>query len=521
MPTDVYAKIQSIWNGISDENKHGAGYLENVTILTEGWPQPDPNKPSASINGYTVTEHLNPSGYDALKHEVSAGDANHYIQGDALGYTFANNDTVPGPHPYKPAKFINLSDGINIGPRRSNNDIIHAGGGDDWVDGQTGNDQLYGDGGDDYLVGGSGADELYGGIGNDIIHAGAQDTKIDGGAGHDVLIGSGDMSSAEILGIEEIQLFNDDTKIKIGDDTSVTIYGNSRNDEITGGGGNDEIYGGAGDDKLNGDTEFSASDDHLEGNEGNDILRGGGGNDILIGGEGADSLEGGVGDDQLLGGSGDDTLEGGEGNDLLAGGSGADVLDGGAGIDGVDYSFSSAAVLVNLALGVGNGGDAEGDTFIKIEQVQGSAFNDTIAGTADDNVLFGLDGDDNLFGNEGNDNLWGGAGSDVFYGGSGTDFLVGEAGDDAYVFQTGNQFDIIVEGDNGGNDMAYIKDFTNVGIYKNGNDLLIAANGNQDVMQFQNWYSSQSVESFYFEAADAMYSADEIALIAVDITPPA
>ena len=114
----------------------------------------------------------------------------------------------------------------------------------------------------------------------------------------------------------------------------------------------------------------------------------------------------------------------------MIGGSGADSLIGGTGTDTADYSGSAAPVDVNLATGTGTGGAAEGDSYTEIENVTGSAFNDTITGDGTDNSLSGGDGDDSLDGGAGNDTLSGGAGNDTLIGGSGADSLVGGTGTD-------------------------------------------------------------------------------------------
>src|SRR5712671_4654491 len=85
-------------------------------------------------------------------------------------------------------------------------------------------------------------------------------------------------------------------------------------------------------------------------------------------------------DDTLYGTSGADSIFGFAGNDTIKGGGGADRIDGGAGVDMVFYSDSSIGVSVNLATGRGVGGTADGDTFVNVENVWGSSFNDTITG---------------------------------------------------------------------------------------------------------------------------------------------
>ncbi len=143
--------------------------------------------------------------------------------------------------------------------------------------------------------------------------------------------------------------------------------------------------------------------------------------DLLIGSGEGELLTGGDGDDDLLGRGGDDTLEGGAGADLIDGGEGEDLLT---------YAGSNAAVRVDLASRVGQGGHAQGDVFDGIENVEGSAFADTLAGDDSANILRGGNGDDVLDGRGGDDRLEGGAGDDVLEGGAGGDHLIGGDGVD-------------------------------------------------------------------------------------------
>jgi len=116
----------------------------------------------------------------------------------------------------------------------------------------------------------------------------------------------------------------------------------------------------------------------------------GGGNSL------ANYLVGNAGDNKLFGLGGDDEFQAGEGNDRF---------DGGGGSDQVDYdSDMTAGVKVNLATGKG-GGAAAGHTYVSIENVTGSEFNDQIIGNRLANRLDGY---------VGNDLLRGGGGKDVF-----------------------------------------------------------------------------------------------------------
>ena len=128
-----------------------------------------------------------------------------------------------------------------------------------------------------------------------------------------------------------------------------------------------------------------------------------------------------AGDDVLRGGVGADTLLGGAGNDVLIGGPGGDVLDGGVGIDRASYETAASGVTADLLAPWANSGDAAGDSFVSIENLSGSAFNDTLSGDHGANTLWGGAGADVLEGRGGDDILDGGAGADVLNGGDGFD----------------------------------------------------------------------------------------------------
>ena len=74
--------------------------------------------------------------------------------------------------------------------------------------------------------------------------------------------------------------------------------------------------------------------------------------------------------------------------DFLTGGTGADVLNGGDGVDTASYLTAAAGLTVSLTTGTGTG-DAQGDTFICIENLTGSGFTDTLVGAGVANVLDG------------------------------------------------------------------------------------------------------------------------------------
>ena len=126
-------------------------------------------------------------------------------------------------------------------------------------------------------------------------------------------------------------------------------------------------------------------------------------------GDGYTSIE------NLTGSDFNDTLTGDAGNNVLEGGKGADKLDGGKGINTASYANAETGVTADLMKAkINNAGEAAGDTYKNIQNLLGSAFDDTLAGDKKDNALDGGDGDDVLIGNGGADTLTGGLGSDTF-----------------------------------------------------------------------------------------------------------
>src|SRR5262249_23264380 len=101
-------------------------------------------------------------------------------------------------------------------------------------------------------------------------------------------------------------------------------------------------------------------------------------------------------------------------DNVLRGRGGADVLSGGAGLDTADYKDAPAGLTADLATPASNTGDAAGDSYSSIENLQGSNFDDTLNGDAGNNVLTGLDGNDTLNGRAGADTMIGGAGNDSY-----------------------------------------------------------------------------------------------------------
>jgi len=321
------------------------------------------------------------------------------------------------------------------------------------IDGGAGNDTIKGGAGNDFLTGGEGIDTLsyedsfsgvvvnmlgmnsvqgvppasandgfgsldtisgfenvVGSASNDFLQGSTNvANRLDGGAGNDNLRGSG--MSDDILGAADDTLLGG-----AGNDVLRQTRGH---DFLDGGAGfNDRLelessgiaYGGAIGVNVNLGTGFSDADpsgsdlqNGLGGNVGT-VLRieqvfGTAGNDVLAGGSQGRSASGGF-FELFRGNSGDDTIDG----------VGTDTILGAAGSDRANYGNSPGAVIVNLSANVfvvgsdavpgGTARDGFGftDTLLNINQVEGSAFDDTLVGGAGDNRLIGGAGDDLLVG---------------------------------------------------------------------------------------------------------------------------
>jgi Ca2+-binding RTX toxin-like protein len=273
-------------------------------------------------------------------------------------------------------------------------------------------DQLYnihdvlGSAFDDFIFGGFSANDLSGGKGNDTLKGGGSNDRINGGEGRDTLL-------LDTVNDSGVSVTLDGGPGGVG----YASYTNGESDTLT---SIEDVVG----------TKYR---DVLSGSGVDNKLSGMGGDDDLFGNGGADELRGGAGNDWLFGGEGNDRLFGDGNDDFLEGGIGRDQLDGGDGIDTASYMGSTAGVTVSLVpSAINTGGDGEGDTLTRIENLTGSAFDDWLTG--DD---FG----NRLDGGEGNDTLTGGAGRDLLIGGKGDDTLSGgiDGARDTYQFQLFNE----------------------------------------------------------------------------------
>jgi Ca2+-binding RTX toxin-like protein len=327
--------------------------------------------------------------------------------------------------------------------------------------------------GADTLTGGPGNDVLSGLGGDDVLIGGAGDDLLDGGDGFDVV--SFENASGPVSVIQYMDGRAQNTGA--GFDTLISIEG------IIGSAYADTLYGSNGADTLKG----GAGDDTLDGGVGNDILDGGDGFDtILVSGNaidyawnqntdgswtikqtngtlyGVDTLRnveqlrfndktvslasagvisGGAANDYLVSTAGNDIVRGGDGHDIIVSGAGDDIYDGGADTDYVIFSDGIVrGVTVDLALS-GPQDTGEGrDTFIGVESIIATRFNDTLRGDDGYNDLQGMKGDDVIDGRGGDDNLSGYSGNDIIHGGTGNDIVSGGTGNDQLFGDAGNDY---------------------------------------------------------------------------------
>jgi FG-GAP repeat/RTX calcium-binding nonapeptide repeat (4 copies) len=107
----------------------------------------------------------------------------------------------------------------------------------------------------------------------------------------------------------------------------------------------------------------------------------------------------------ISGGPKADTLKGKRGNDVLEGRGGGDKLQGDDGKDTASYAHAAGPVTANLASPSKNSGQAKGDRYQSIANLEGSGFDDSLTGDGNGNRLTGGKGGDKLKGGSGKDTI--------------------------------------------------------------------------------------------------------------------
>ena len=292
----------------------------------------------------------------------------------------------------------------------------------------------------------------------------------------------------------------------------------------------------------------SGFNDLLIGNQYNNRFEGRGGNDYIIGGEGQDTVsyrllglfgdvladssymtymtymtdmtdmsgqfgmyvnldtnyaEGANGFDKLdsmervAGSQFNDIIHGSSGNNIFYASGGNDSINGNGGSDQLNFSEISTlpygAMTTGITMTLADGGmgtvSFSGNTisYSSIEDIAGSALDDTLTGNSSDNYLEGWLGNDVLDGGAGADTLFGGAGDDIYYVDSISDVVVELGSDntkDQLIFSMGNMNDVVVVAANATNYVltasANVEDMMAAGTYTGAaSDVAIDMTGNE------------------------------------------
>lgn len=353
------------------------------------------------------------------------------------------------------------------------NDSLFGGADFDSLSGGAGNDHLSGGDGDDTLEGDGGNDDLFGGNGDDLLEGGGGNDTLRGHSGTDTAVFSvssssvsvaGDASALTLTSADGVDVvFNDVENFNFRDQTLTyaevmaliipTFDGTSGSDLLEGtaaaeqfngldgndwirpGEGNDTVDGGDGNDMVdflgqpevpgrtnldfmldldlsagraslfNGDVNTLTNIERVTGTIFADVMKGDA-NDNHLRGQGDY--------DWFLATEGNDTLEGGNGKDMVSftgwGGNARPVVTNIFNINSIDFN----GVRVDLNDPSNNTNLAAGQTFISIERITGSSYQDIFFGDGNENDFRGLGGYDFFVGSAGGrERYFGGAGIDT------------------------------------------------------------------------------------------------------------
>lgn len=391
-------------------------------------------------------------------------------------YTFALKDiTSASDYTYKKTDFVNGQDEGFILSKEPNVNIIKDGSGDNTIYGGMVQDTVYDAAGDDTVYLSAGDDTIYAGSGTNYIHGDADKGGVGATeyAGEDTLSYESVKSFASsevklldqegLLSLEESQKLNgtyvelDGSGNPIANSLDVDmlayykgvyvdldgVYVDGLGIDVDGDGDVDT------NDKINVISKFADRDGKFtydeDGNaisttltesglenlqpvgydivDGIENVKGSSYNDTIYGNALVDNILSGLGgSDTLDGRGGNNTLLGGDGYDTLIAGSGNDYIDGGGDTDTLSYKNATEGIIIHFDRPNGEEFDYTGtddgsgfvlkDTIVNVEDIQASAYNDTIYGNGNTNFIEAGAGDDRILAGGGYDFIDGGAGSD-------------------------------------------------------------------------------------------------------------
>jgi Ca2+-binding RTX toxin-like protein len=250
-----------------------------------------------------------------------------------------------------------------------------------------------------------GAANLLGNALNNTLISGSSNNIINGGTGIDTA-SFGNANGAVTVSLATTTMQN---TVGSGSDTLNNIEnltGSSFNDTLTGNAVTNSLNGGAGADTMSGG---GGSDIYYVNDAGDVVIEadanlGTGGADIVYTSISNYTMSANIEYARLLTVSGSTSLTGNNLNNILYAGLSNDVLNGAGGIDTVSYAYAAAAITVSLATTAAQSTLGSGtDTLIKIENINGSGYDDTLTGNATANTLNGGSGADRLTGGNGSD----------------------------------------------------------------------------------------------------------------------
>jgi len=446
----------------------------------------------------------------------------------------AGNDEIRGDTEFVPTHMFQII-GSTFPPQQpfaGGADVLYGNAGNDILFGESGDDRLYGGEGSDRLTGGEGKDELYGGTGDDLLegdadsldplvhtgdllHGGEGNDYLRGQGGIDILIGDAGDDLLEGGHEADIYIFNrGDGVDTILDDGSNTLRfgpGIYANDLRLGlgslyiqiGGSSDAIrienfdaddvlgtYAIDSFEFLDGTRltyeDLVARGFDLNGTEEDDFIRGTSVTDRITGAEGNDELDGGEGIDVMNGGPGDDIYYVDDPSDVIHENEG----------EGTDTVLSTAA---SYRLGL----NLENLELIQIEHESDDQEDEEEGEDSSESVTItgGIAG----IGNELDNEIVGNALDNVLDGGPGNDQLIGDMGSDTYVFGRGSGADTIIELDDAAGETDSIQlgpniSPTDIGVLREGNDIVVAIRDTADRVLIRDWFVSDSarIESTIF-----------------------
>jgi len=397
----------------------------------------------------------------------------------------------------------------------------------DQIIGNSGNNLLTGGIGNDTLDGGPGADTMIGDRGNDVYYIDSSDDVIieNASGGTDTvyssityympdyverlfftLLGDKDGYGNSLDNYINGNCFANYIDGDAGDDT---IYGSLGNDTLNGNSGTDKMFGGMGDDFFYVDNTGDAVIEYSE--QGTDTVIStisytlpNSVENLILAGDNTINCYGNYLDNDILGNSANNILRGLAGNDTIDGGMGADSMLGSIGDD--VYFVDNAGDIVIESPDQGNDTVLSSISYIISDNVENLVLlnEDNINGIGNnlDNYITGNVGDNLLSGNGGNDVLDGGTGSDI---------LIGGAGNDTFIFDKGYGNDTIQDSEN--IDSVKFGDkiaLSDLGIFRDGNDLYIDIKNSSDNLMIQNWFlgDQNKIGTFVFKDGTVLTPQD-------------